>query len=252
MKERIIRRAKELGIEKIGFSKDAVVALFPYFVKGESGNLSMYARGIDYHIIAEEKLKELSKLLAEFGAKTTEIHVDKGRHNDRKAAYESGLGFYGMNGMLISPGYGSYFFIGQLIHDLKLESGLPDKRDCLMCGRCERECPTRALTGGRVDADKCLSHITQKRGELTDQEKELIKKQSTCWGCDICQRVCPHNHGLKTTAMPEFLENRITSLGSCDLEGLSNKEFNEKYGNYAFSWRGKSVLLRNLRIYEEE
>ena len=33
-----------------------------------------------------------------------------------------------------------------------------------------------------------------------------------------------------------------------DIENLSNKEFTKKYGNYAFSWRGKAVLLRNMDI----
>ncbi len=251
MKEWIIQKANELGIQKIGFSKNSVVALFPYFVGDEDGNLSMYARCIDYHIVAEEKLKQLAVVLEELGAET-EIHVDKGNYNDRQAAYEAGLGFYGINGMLISPGYGSYFFIGQIIHNLQIEPDTPDGRECLSCGRCERECPGKAISGSKVNTEKCLSQITQKRGELTENEQLLIKTKGTCWGCDICQKVCPHNRGLSTTAIPEFLQGRITTLKAEDIEGLSNKEFKEKYGRYAFSWRGKSVLLRNLRIYEEE
>lgn len=252
IRAQITKAAKGLGIEKIGFSQNAVVALLPYFVEGEEGNLSMYARCIDYHIVAEEKLRALSTILLENGAKRIEVHVDKGEHNDRKAAYEAGLGFYGMNGMLICPGLGSYFFIGQIIHDLEIEADVPDDRDCLMCGRCERECPGRAISGGEVNAEKCLSHITQKRGDLTLEEGKLIKKYGSCWGCDICQRVCPHNRGLKTTAIPEFLEDRLKTLKCEDIEDLSNKEFKERYGKYAFSWRGKAVLLRNLKIYEEE
>ena len=252
MKEIIRNKAKELGIERVGFSKNAVVALLPYFVEGEDGNLSMYARGKDYHIVLEEKLERLSLTLKELGAKETKIHVDKGNYNDRKAAYEASLGFYGMNGMLLAPGYGSYFFIGQIIHDLELEEDTPQDRECLMCGRCQRECPANAINGDGIDVERCLSHITQKRGELSDEEKKLIKRQKTCWGCDVCQRVCPHNRGLKTTASLEFLENRITSLKKEDIEGLSNKEFKEKYGNYAFSWRGKTVLLRNLELLAED
>ncbi len=252
IREQIIKHARSLGIEKVGFAANAVVALFPYFVEGEQGNISLYARGIDYHLVAEAKLNELAKTLAKNGADKILVHIDKGEYNDRLAAYSAGLGFYGMNGMLINPDYGSYFFIGQIIHDLELETDNPDDRDCLMCGRCERECPTKAISGGKVVAEKCFSDITQKRGELSAKEATLIKKYNSCWGCDICQRVCPHNRGLKTTAIPEFLENRITSLSSKDIEGLSNREFKEKYGDYAFSWRGKGVLLRNLKIYEKE
>ncbi len=252
IKERIKDAAIELGIPKIGFSKKAVVALFPYFVKGEEGNLSLYARGIDYHIVAEEKLKKLSDELIKNGAENIKIHVDKGELDDRKAAYEAGLGFYGMNGMLINPEFGSYFFIGQIVHDLEIEEDVPLDMECIMCGRCERECPGRALSGGKVDTLRCLSEISQKKGELSSGEEALMKKHGTFWGCDICQKVCPHNRGLKDTAIPEFLKDRIAFLKAEDIEHLSNKEFKEKYKNYAFSWRGKTVLLRNLKLYEEE
>ncbi len=240
--------AKGLGIEKIGFSKNSVVALFPYFVKGEEGNLSLYARSIDYHIIAEEKLDKLAKLLTDYGASEIIVNVDKGKYNDRRAAYEAGLGFYGMNGMLINEEYGSYFFIGQIIHNLEIDPDIPQDKECLMCGRCERVCPGKALRGGKVDEAKCLSQLTQKRGDLSRAEEALIKKSKLCWGCDVCQRVCPHNSGLKTTAMPEFTKDRICVLSPSDIADLSNTEFKKRYGKYAFSWRGKGVLLRNLNI----
>ncbi len=252
IKEKIREYALTLGIEKIGFAENSVVALFPYYVAGEEGNLSLYARSVDYHIIAEEKLRKLSKLLADFGATETEVHADKGKHDDRKTAYDAGLGFYGQNGMLICEEYGSYFFIGQIIHDLQIDADTPLDRDCLMCGRCERECPGKALKGGKVNPEKCLSHITQKRGELAEAEQTLIKTYGLCWGCDVCQRVCPHNQGLKTSAMAEFLTDRITSLNPTDIEGLSNREFKDKYGKYAFSWRGRAVLDRNLQILFSE
>lgn len=252
IKEDIRAFAKEIGIEKVGFTQNGVVALFPYFVENEEGNISMYARGLDYHNVCEEKLRRIADELLRLGAGFAEIHVDKGKLDDRRAAFEAGLGFYGQNGMLICEEYGSYFFIGQVIHDLETEPDKPLERDCLQCGRCERACPGKALYGGRVDVERCLSEITQKRGELSAEEERLIKSRGFCWGCDVCQRVCPHNQGLKTTAIPEFLEERITELKKAQIEGLSNREFKERFGRFAFSWRGKGVLLRNLSILEEE
>ena len=252
IKTTIINAAKALGIEKIGFSKEAVVALFPYFVKGEEGNLSLYARSLDYHTIAEDKLESLAKVVLDCGATDIKVHVDKGGMDDRKAAFDAGLGFFGQNGLVINPDYGSYFFIGQIVHNLEIEPGTPDERECLMCGRCERECPVGAISGGKVDSAKCLSNISQKKGELLPEEEAALKKHKLCWGCDTCQSVCPHNRGIDTTAIPEFKVDRISRLTSKDLEGLSNREFNERYGKYAFSWRGKNVLLRNLKIHEEK
>ena len=46
----------------------------------------------------------------------------------------------------------------------------------------------------------------------------------------------PHEIGLFLGYPPE------------DVEGLSNRDFKEKFGEYAFSWRGKGVLERNLKI----
>ncbi len=252
IKEKIREFAKALGIERIGFSKSAVVALFPYFVKGEGGNISMYARGRDYHRVAEEKLGRIEELLLGLGATETLVHADKGKLDDRKAAFEAGLGFYGKNGLLISEEFGSYFFIGQVVHNLPIEADAPLEKSCLSCGACIRLCPGGALSDHALRIENCLSEISQKRGELTEKETELLREKGLCWGCDVCQSVCPHNLGLETTAIPEFMENRITKLRLGDVEGLSNREFKEKYGEYAFSWRGKAPLERNLKILFEK
>lgn len=251
MKEQIREFAKTLGLEKIGFSENAVVALFPYYVKGETGNISMYARGMDYHIVGEKKLGKLADFLKALGANETLVHVDKGSLNDRKAAYEAGLGFFGKNGMLICREYGSCFFIGQVVHDLDIESDAPSSESCLSCGACIKYCPGGALSMDGFEIGKCLSEISQKKGELTNREKQMMKENGLCWGCDVCQSVCPHNLGLETTAMPEFLNNRIAELKPEDVESLSNREFKEKFGEYAFSWRGKAPLERNLKVLFE-
>ncbi len=248
IKKQILEYAKGLGFDKVGFSQNAVVVLMPYFVKNEDGNISMYARGLDYHKVAEEKLGRLGEFLETLGAEKITVHVDKGGLDDRRAAYDAGLGFLGKNGMLICDEFGSYFFIGQIVHDLEIEANISQKKSCISCGECIRNCPGGALSENGFDIEKCLSHITQKRGDLTKREEQLIKENGLCWGCDVCQRVCPHNKGLKTTALPEFMEDRITSLRSDDVENLSNREFKAKFGKYAFSWRGKGVIERNLEV----
>lgn len=244
--------AEKNGIKKFGFSKNAFVALFPYYVKGEKGNISMYARGKDYHKVAKEKLKPVADMLVSLGADFAEIFADTGGLNDRKAAFEAGLGFFGKNGMLICEEYGSYFFIGQVVHNLDLPTDTPQKKSCLSCGSCIRLCPGGALSDNDFNINNCLSHISQKKGELSKKEKILIKKSGMCWGCDKCQQACPHNFGLETTALSDFLNNRITSLKKEDINGLSNKKFKEKFCDYAFSWRGNAPLKRNLEILSEE
>lgn len=241
--------ARELGIEEFGFSSNSFTALFPYYKKDEGGNISLYARGKDYHKVVYKILYPIKQRFEELGSENAVLHCDNGIYDDRKAAFEAGLGFYGKNNMLINDKYGSFFFIGQVIHNLNIEPDKPLEKECLNCGNCIKHCVTGVLKNG-FEEDKCLSAITQKKGELTKEEIALIVKGGLCWGCDACQLVCPHNKALKDTFITDFLQERIASLKLSDFEGISEREFKRRYKDYAFSWRGGRVIKRNLEILE--
>lgn len=239
---------KECGVTRFN-GKCAIVCLFPYFDGYHGGNLSVYAYSKDYHMVIREILSDVCRYIEELSSKCKcEVFADIGPEVDRKLAYNAGLGFYGRNGMLINDRFGSFFFIGYILCDLELEDDVPLNKTCLNCGKCVRNCPGGALDKG-FDIDKCASHISQKKGELTIQEEEILKKSGLIFGCDMCQKVCPHN-SCAGGAMAEFLTDRIFSVKIEDLENLSNRQFNEKYGDRAFAWRGKGVLIRNLRLLE--
>lgn len=251
MKKRIIKYAASLGIEKCGIAPYnegcAIVCLFPYFCGNEKGNLSLYARGEDYHKIIFSKLSKLRNYIngiSPLGA--GEVFCDTGPHIDRRLAFLAGLGFFGKNQMLINDDFGSYFFIGWIECSLKLECDSPIKKSCLGCGKCVKSCPGGALSNG-FNISRCASHISQKKGELSKEEEEILKKTPFVFGCDICQQVCPHNSG-SAKAMAEFKREIKTSLSLSEIEALSNREFIKKYKNRAFSWRGKSVLIRNIKL----
>ncbi len=250
IKKIISELARSIGLEVFGFSKNSFTALFPYYVSGESGNISMYARGEDYHKVVKAILLPIKEKFEEYGATDVIIHCDNGEYDDRRAAYEAGLGFFGRNNMLINDKYGSYFFIGQVIHNLELEPDKPLEKSCLSCGKCIESCITGTLKSG-FEESMCLSAITQKKGELSETEKKFIIQGGLCWGCDVCQKVCPHNRGVVDTFIEGFKNNRILSLDLIDLEELSERKFRDKYSAYAFSWRGGRVLKRNLEILRE-
>ena len=95
----------------------------------------------------------------------------------------------------------------------------------------------------------CLSAVTQKKGELTESEKNLILRSGSVWGCDACQNACPHTRRAKekgtiVTPISFFHQDRITELSEAALASMNEKEFKER----AFSWRGRDPLLRNLKI----
>ncbi len=253
MKNKILDFFHSQGIEKCGVAKyenkSAIVCLFPYYCGDREGNLSLYARGYDYHSVIREKLSLIVDYIKGFSPDATcEIFADIGPEVDRRLAYNAGLGFYGKNRMLINDDLGSYFFIGYILTDFPLEEDTPLDKSCVGCGKCIDACVGGALRDGFC-LEKCASHISQKKGDLTESEIAILKKSNLVFGCDMCQRVCPHND-ITPRPMKEFTEDIIDNLVKEDIENLSNKEFLSKYKNRAFSWRGKNVLLRNIDILE--
>lgn len=234
--------------EKSGESfKTAMVALFPYFTgEDEKSNLSKYCQSEDYHKVCA---RILDKICRECNFKDYKIFCDTGYHIDRALAFDAGLGFYGKNSMLINDKLGSYFFIAYALLNERLETHAPLEKSCIGCDSCVKKCPNGAiLNSGKICEERCVSSITQKKGGLTHKEEELIKTGGLVFGCDVCQDVCPHNRNLSCTKIADFLSERINVLTLSDIESLSNREFKEKYAKYAFSWRGKKVLERNLKI----
>lgn len=225
------------------------VAAFSYYAGRAPGNLSLYCRGGDYHQILQRRL---SCVCAELRAKHPDHRFFPGVDNspipEQTVAVLAGLGERGRHNLLIVPPYGSYLFLGTILTDLPLETTSRETpKVCLGCGRCQNACPAGALDSG-FEVARCLSHITQKKGQLSREEAELVGKSSTIWGCDICQNVCPLNREATLSPLPEFREDLITGLSDEDLSALTNRQFAERYGDRAFAWRGPAPLRRNLQL----
>lgn len=231
-------------------ARSILVCLMSYFTGYEEGNLSKYARGEDYHRVMGCALSQLENIFREHGFKAVSF-CDTGNLNDRYLAYKAGLGFFGKNGFLIHPRYGTYTVIGYIITDCELSPSKPLDTKCADCGACSIECPGGAIDrNGSFDYKKCVSYITQKKGELSEEEKNAVKNSGYLWGCDVCQDVCPHNIYADKTDIQEFNEYLCNNL-HID-EGVSNRGFIKMHKNKAYTWRGKSVIIRNQRILEKK
>ena len=224
----------------------AIVCLFPYHVphKGPT-NLSRYTWATDYHLVVTDYLQRLVDEL-----KTTDpdasfsIHCDTSPLADRYIAYLAGLGFYGKNKCFINPTWGSYIVIGTVLTTLEFESNTPMTDTCMGCNQCITACLGQCLDGNEFNYATCKSYLTQKKGDLTNDEQAIIRKSPLLFGCDVCQEVCPHNKDLPTTPIIEF-QSIEPYVDVDELESMTNKEFKAKYGHRAFSWRGKKILIRN-------
>ena len=230
-------------------AKSVIVCLFPYYRDDFSGdgNISRYATVTDYHQLALEKLSKLADFLKKENQNCECIcHTDSGVLADRHLAYRAGLGFYGKNNCLINDELGSYFFIGYIVTTLFIEPDMPLEKGCADCGECIKKCPGNALGENfSFNPQMCISYITQIK-ETSEIQNELLKRQNSVWGCDVCQDVCPHNRGLSNTALAEFSLNSISNLDFEEISKMSNRQFRKTYKNFAFSWRGKDVILKNF------
>lgn len=237
-------------LDKENFKPQSVIIyLLPYYV-GETVNISRYAASLDYHIAIREIGEGLINAIKEHRPEAScKSYGDHSPIDERHAALISGLGIAGDNGLIINEKWGSYIFVGDVVTDIPPEelcavSPMPILR-CEGCGACRRACPTGILRG---EGEDCLSAITQRKGTLSDGEQELMQKINTAWGCDECQRVCPHNLSPKITTVPFFLEKTIFNLTRDVLDGMSDEEFSER----AFAWRKRATVERNLDILSKK
>ena len=236
-------------------SATVLVAAFPYYAGEEPGNLSLYCRGEDYHRVLTRRLEGVCEGLRErYPGRAFVAGADNSPVPELAAAQLAGVGHRGGHGLRIVPPYGSYVFLGTILTDLELESTGPAAGTLCPehCGACRKACPTGALTEDGCDLEKCLSELTQRKGELPQAVENQIRQSPTVWGCDLCQRACPWNQKAALSPLPEFREDLTPSLTLADLEGLSNKTFRKQYAHKAFAWRGIGPLKRNLELQEKD
>lgn len=233
-------------------ARSAAVVLFPYRpAEEEKGNIALYARPRDYHAVNRRRLDALAGRLREaYPDAGFRAVTDTSPLADRWLAWCAGLGFFGKNHCLIHPRYGSLFTIGALLTTLSAAPDRPMEDSCGSCRRCIDACPGRALSETSMDPWRCKSYLTQKKEALTDEEKAILRRTPLIFGCDECQRCCPRNENAAPSPLPEIREDRIPLLTKETLASLSNRAFEKRFRGYAFAWRGKKILERNLDILE--
>ncbi|WP_407690399.1 tRNA epoxyqueuosine(34) reductase QueG [Salipaludibacillus neizhouensis] len=205
--------------------------------------------GEDYHHVLRRKLN----LLVEFiekkvpGSKSTAM-VDTGELSDRAVAERAGIGWSAKNCAIITPEFGSYVYLGEMITTVDIPEDQPLLDQCGSCNKCVDACPTDALIqGGQLDSNKCIAFLTQTKGMLPERYRKKIGNR--LYGCDTCQVVCPKNKGKDAHNHPEMEPDPETVKPTLiPLLTISNREFKEKYGKMSGSWRGKKPIQRNAII----
>lgn len=213
--------------------------------------------GVDYHTALRERLKLLSTWLEEHvkGVRI-ESMVDTGALVDRAVAERAGIGWCGKNCSIITPEFGSYVYLGELITNIPFAPDKPMEDECGDCRLCLDVCPTGALIqGGQLDAQRCIAFLTQTKGTLPDEFRSHIGNR--LYGCDTCQTVCPKNKGKINWIHEEFIPDpELAKPLLTPLLTITNREFKGRFGHVSGSWRGKKPIQRNailaLAHFKEE
>ncbi len=205
--------------------------------------------GTDYHTVLREKLKEIEGFLVERvpGIKFRSM-VDTGELVDRAVAERAGIGWSGKNCSIITPEFGSYVYLGEMITNIPFAPDEAIEDQCGECTLCIDVCPTGAIVqGGQLDSNRCVAFQTQMKGFLPDEFREKIGNR--IYGCDTCQTVCPKNKGKKNWLHAAFEpEPELAKPLLAPLLSMTNKEFKSQFGHMSGSWRGKKPIQRNAII----
>ena len=218
--------------------------------KGERRGIFCRASwGVDYHVLVKQKLQMLEDYILErVPDARTKSMVDTGELSDRAVAERAGIGWSAKNCSIITPEFGSYVYLGEMITNLPLEPDQPVEDQCGSCRKCLDVCPTGALVdGGQINAKICIAYLTQTKDVIPEQYRKKIGNR--LYGCDSCQTICPKNKGIDSHFHEEMETEAETAKPLLTpILKMSNREFKEKFGHVSGSWRGKKPIQRNAII----
>ncbi len=171
----------------------------PYTVtETQNGSVITYAMGyapflygenqfeIDAFYLTSNKVYALSKELSSL----CENAIPSPNLNYKEIAERSGLGAKGKNDLLFTEKFGSFCSLGAICVEGQKENIFLNRPQipCNVCGKCVRNCPTKALDCG-FKRPNCLRQ--QFDSGLDESNLSVLNKMIL--GCNRCSFVCPQN-----------------------------------------------------------
>ena len=207
--------------------------------------VASYACTTDYHTTIKQMLFDLCKRLKEIDVDfSVRCFVDSAPIFEKRYAVEAGLGWIGRQSLLVTPTFGSFVLLGEIV--MTAECNEYDKPlnavGCGECRRCVEACPNGAVKERYIDTSRCVSCATIER-----QGEDKCNLNGWIFGCDECQTVCPYNRKtVKFTNLrfaPIFNPAEMTPE---DWFSLSEEEFSEKFGSTPLERAGLERLKTNI------
>ena len=214
---------------------------------GHRAKVASYACTTDYHTTIKTMLFELCKRLKALDADlSARCFVDSAPIFEKRYAVEAGLGWIGRQSLLVTPEYGSFVLLGEIVMTAEC-----DKYDsplkvvgCGECRRCVEACPNGAIKERHIDTSRCIPCATIER----EREGAELPLNGWIFGCDECQSVCPYNRKAPYAKNEKFAPvfNPL-ELSSQDWLSLSESEFAEKYSATPLSRAGLERICKSMK-----
>ncbi|OYU16044.1 MAG: tRNA epoxyqueuosine(34) reductase QueG [Alphaproteobacteria bacterium PA4] len=216
----------------------------------ETGVISVYAQGTDYHDVIKRRLKALARwLVAAAPGSELKVFVDTAPVMEKPLAAAAGLGWQGKHSNVVSRDHGSWLFLGAIYTTLALPADAPHADRCGSCTRCQTACPTQAFPSPyRLDARRCISYLTiEHKGPIPVEFRTAIGNR--IYGCDDCLAVCPWNRFAQTARDIAFRPRaELTAPALADLLALDDAGFRQVFAGSPIKRIGRNRLVRNAAI----
>jgi len=214
----------------------------------EAGNISVYARGRDYHDVVKGKLKHLAQFIAAQSA-GVKVFVDTAPVMEKPLAAMAGLGWQGKHTNLVSRAHGSWLFLGEVFTTLDLPPDEPHADHCGSCHACITACPTDAFPAPyKLDARRCISYLTiEHAGPIPEKFRAAMGNR--IYGCDDCLAVCPWNKFAAAGREQKFFHREdLVAPALAELATLTEQKFRETFSASPVKRIGRNRFIRNVAI----
>ncbi len=214
-----------------------------------SGNISVYALGKDYHDIIKKRLKQIARKMHQDYNTEVKVFVDTAPVMEKPLAEKSGVGWQGKHTNLVSREFGSWLFLGSIFTTLKIDIDEREADHCGSCNACLNICPTEAFPAPyQLDARRCISYLTiEYKGHIAIEFRKVMGNR--IYGCDDCLSVCPWNKYAQMTPETLFhprIELKNPDLG--DLATLDDAAFRQVFSGSPVKRVGRDYFIRNVMI----
>ena len=213
------------------------------------GNISVYARGDDYHDVLKKRLKALGRWMASTYSCELKVFVDTAPVMEKPLAANAGLGWQGKHTNVVSREFGSWLFLGIVYTNLELTPDPPEKDHCGRCRKCLDICPTNAFPAPyQMDARRCISYLTiENKGSIPLEFRKAIGNR--IYGCDDCLAVCPWNKfAQQSTTAQLHAREELAGKKLADYLKLDDASFRKLFRKSPIKRIGINRFLRNVLI----